>query len=379
MAFRRTKAYKPNAYTARTFDEETMKTTLHPKRLSTAQRIWLPPILAMVFNLFVRITTDGSWSKTVINLERPLYLYFLELGFTIVVFYGFFEFSYLLRLVMYKRWSGNLLASAYLLRETKWMFVLIIFAFNVLGLPFTALTDDGLSFHDTFVNNTLGTGFAVIFLLIARGRDYIRLFNQTELDLAEYKQETAAARLQALQSQLNPHFLFNALNTLSSLVHRDADAADEFIQRLAKVYRYVLESAEQETVTLHKELAFLDSYIHLLKTRFKSGLEVNISVQEQFLDWHIPPMTLQILLENAVKHNIVSAHKPLQCSISTTDDALVMVRNTLQKRSEKDASSSVGLANLQARYEFLQNRTGGKKPCVSVTMTEFLVTVPLLE
>ena len=269
--------------------------------------------------------------------------------------------------------------SAYLLREIQWIFVATLLAGNALGLPFTAMTDDGLSFFDGFVNNLVTIVFLTAYLLATRGRDYVRLFNQAEIERERYKQESATARFQALQHQLNPHFLFNSLNTLSSLVHRDADAADEFIRELAKVYRYVLEAGERDSVSLNEELKFLDSYLYLLKTRFKEALLVNVHVREEHLEKRVPPMTLQVLLENAVKHNIVSAKQPLFCSISSHGDSSLAVRNALQERSEKDSSSSIGLANLQARYEYLHKGKNPVKPLVFVGEEEFMVVVPLLD
>jgi len=212
------------------------------------------------------------------------------------------------------------------------------------------------------------------YLILTRGRDYVRLLNQAELDIERYKNETATARLQALRSQLNPHFLFNSLNTLSSLVHRDAEAADDFIQQLAKVYRYVLEHSEHDTVTLHTELQFVASYLWLLQMRFKEGLRVEMRIDEASEDLHLPPMTLQVLIENAVKHNIVSPKQPLTIEIASDGQDCLVVKNNLQERSEKDASSSVGLANITARYEHLAQQT------LTVVRTDdaFTVRVPLL-
>ncbi len=332
-----------------------------------------------MFYGFVRLTTDGSWSETFINLERPLHNYISDIVATILLFYALFEGAMIVRRRIFEQYAATLLQSAYLLEESKWIVIFFLTLTNAVGLPYTALTDDGLSFNDAYVQNLAAIGFTIMYLASTRGRDYIRLFNQAELDLERYKQETATARMQALQHQLNPHFLFNSLNTLSSLVHRDAEAADEFIRELAKVYRYVLDAAKQETVPLRMELEFLESYAHLLKTRFKSALHLSVTIRDEYLDLRLPPMTLQILVENAVKHNIISTQKPLHCSISDMDDACLVVKNNLQERSEKDVSSSVGLANLQSRYEFLNKRGDGSQPRVSITITEFCVSVPLLD
>lgn len=351
---------------------------LYPHPPSLQRRILLPPSSALVFYGFIRLTADGAWSETFINLERPLSIYLLEIAGTMFLFGVLFETTLYLRRQIFRRFGERLLPSAYLLKESQIVALTMLALTNAFGLPFTALTDDGLSFNDAYVMNLMGLFFIIAYLLGTRGRDYIRLFNQAELDLERYKQERATAQFQALQHQLNPHFLFNSLNTLSSLVHRDADAADEFIRELAKVYRYVLEAAKRETVPLRTELAFLHSYAHLLKTRFKSAFELTIFIRDEYLDLLLPPMTLQILVENAVKHNIVSTQKPLHCFVSDTDNACLLVKNNLQERSEKDASSGVGLSNLQSRYEFLSKREDGVLPVVSITQTEFLVQIPLL-
>ncbi len=359
-------------------------TILYPNPPRTALRLGYPPIAGVLIYTIIRIVADSN-DNGFIDWTRPLWLFALECGWTIACVFVIHEMTIWLRLWLYKRvfernTSKHIISqSAYLLREMQWIFVATLLLGNALGLPFTAMTDDGLSFFDGFVNNLVTIVFLTAYLLATRGRDYVRLLNQSELELERYKHDVTTARLQALRNQVNPHFLFNALNTLSSLVHRDADAADEFIQRLAKVYRYLLEHAEQDLVPLCTELAFVESYIFLLKTRFKEALHVNISIDEALEEYMLPPMTLQMLIENAVKHNIVSPTKPLTIEISSDSQGCVIVKNTLQERSEKDASSSVGLANVASRYEFLQNRTDGKKPSVSVSSSEFIVTIPLLE
>jgi sensor histidine kinase YesM len=349
-----------------------------------ALRLALPPIMGVVIYIVIRIIADSN-NHGFIDWTRPLWLFGLECAWTIFNVAITHEAIIYFRVWLFKRvFKGgseqpHISQSAYLLREIQWVFLSAFLVGSAFGLPFTALTDDGLSFFDFFVNSLVTIVFISAYLLATRGRDYVRLLNQSELELERYKHDVTTARLQALRNQVNPHFLFNALNTLSSLVHRDADAADEFIQQLAKVYRYLLEHAEQDLVPLCTELAFVESYIFLLKTRFQEALHVNISIDEALEVYMLPPMTLQMLIENAVKHNIVSPTKPLTIEISSDSQGCVIVKNTLQERSEKDASSSVGLANVASRYEFLQNRTDGKKPSVSVSSSEFIVTIPLLE
>ncbi|MBD1207448.1 MAG: histidine kinase [Ignavibacteria bacterium] len=358
---------------------------LYPTYPRAAVRFGAPPIVAVIVYTVIRIIADSN-NNGFIDWSRPVWLFALECGWTIVMTYLIHETVMWLRQRLYQKVYGDFSKDAfledaagisqnsYLWREVRMIYLMTLFLVNALGLPFTALTDDGLSFFDGFVNNLIGLMVTTAYLILTRGRDYVRLLNQAELDIERYKNESATARLQALRSQLNPHFLFNSLNTLSSLVHRDAEAADDFIQQLAKVYRYVLEHSEHDTVTLHTELQFVASYLWLLQMRFKEGLRVEMRIDKTSEDLHLPPMTLQVLIENAVKHNIVSPKQPLTIEIVSDGEDCLVVKNNLQERSEKDASSSVGLANITARYEHLAQQT----LTVLRTNDAFTVRVPLL-
>lgn len=348
-----------------------------PRTLSFAKRLWMPFVGGLLDYTLIRFTNDTPMHGG-INWKRPVELYFVEGLFTIALFYGVSETMVQLQRFVYQRYSADLPKGAYLLRETTIVLSCMIVLFNSVGIPFMSLTDDGMSFYDLFVGNVYGIVFTCIFLLLTRGRDYIRLLNQSEMELQRYKQESASARYQALKSQLNPHFLFNALNTLAALVHKDAEAADDFIHSLAEVYRYVLDNAERDLVPLRTELAFISVYASLLQTRFKESFSLTVEVDESHTDWLLPPMTLQVLVENAVKHNIVSAKHPLAVvirSTSNSEQAEIVVENTLQERSEKDPSSSVGLANLASRYGHLSDQ----KVLVERLPSLFRVTVPLLD
>jgi sensor histidine kinase YesM len=353
---------------------------LFPHRPRMAIRLVFPPIVGVLIYTIIRIIADSN-NNGFIDWTRPVWLFVLECGWTVVVIFAVHETVMWLRLWFYKRifvlpssQQQGISHNAYLWGEIRIIFFVVLVLGNALGLPFTAMTDDGLSFFDGFVNNLVAIMATTAYLLVTRGRDYVRLLNQAELDVERYKTESTTARLQALRSQLNPHFLFNSLNTLSSLVHRDADAADDFIQQLAKVYRYLLEHSEHDLVSLQTELEFVESYVFLLKMRFKEGLNVEMSIDAQCEDLRLPPMTLQILIENAVKHNIVSPKYPLTIEISSKSQDFLIIKNNLQERTEKDVSSSVGLANIAARYEHLAQ----KSLEIKRTSEYFTVILPLL-
>jgi LytS/YehU family sensor histidine kinase len=173
------------------------------------------------------------------------------------------------------------------------------------------------------------------------------------MEAEKLKKEQAEARFEALKNQVNPHFLFNSLNVLTTLVHKDADQAEQFIRRLSTVYRYVLDSRDKEVVTLDEELKALEAFLFLMKTRFGDAFEARIEVPDR--QGRVAPLTLQMLVENALKHNEVSKSMPLSISIVQQNGHLE-VRNNLQPRSNPGEGSGVGLENIRGRYRFLTDR-----------------------
>jgi hypothetical protein len=181
------------------------------------------------------------------------------------------------------------------------------------------------------------------------------------------------AQYNSLKQQINPHFLFNSLNSLSSLIAVDPQRAEKFVEEMSGVYRYLLQSSRDELSPLGAELDFLNSYLHLLTTRFGTALQARIDVPNQWLNHRIPPLTLQLLVENAVKHNVVSAKQPLFLHI-TVENGCLAVANNLQPKTLKMPSEKIGLANIMARYRLLH------QPDVVVenTGSQFVVRLPLI-
>lgn len=166
----------------------------------------------------------------------------------------------------------------------------------------------------------------------------------------DIEKEQIKTNLELLKNQLNPHFLFNNLSVLSSLVYKNQDKAVDFINELSKVYRYVLDN-DSELVQLKEEIEFLDHYIYLLKIRFENSIYFKIEIDEAYNNYYMPPMCLQTLVENTFQHNEASQSKPLQVSIYTKNNYL-FVENPIQPRSDLKMSSKTGLDNIQARYSF---------------------------
>lgn len=194
-----------------------------------------------------------------------------------------------------------------------------------------------------------------------------------ELRAERFEKASIEAQFEALRNQINPHFLFNCLNALSNLVYKDADTSARFIGQLSNVYRYLLYNQERKVVSLQEEIEFIDAYLFLLKIRFGENVFVVKNISTDVARFHIAPATLQMLIENAIKHNVVSGKAPLKIQITSVNGS-ISVTNNLQEKLIKEPSAYVGLKNIIKRYEFLS-----EEPVeIKKTENEFTVKVPLV-
>ncbi|GAA4457744.1 hypothetical protein GCM10023189_28960 [Nibrella saemangeumensis] len=211
------------------------------------------------------------------------------------------------------------------------------------------------------------------FYLSANRRGY-RELAQLRINAEQLKREATQAQFVALRNQVNPHFLFNSLSILASLVEVDQKLSVRFIKQLSKVYRYILDQRDTERVSLKTELDFLEAYSFLLNIRFEGKLQVlNKVTAPEAMRYGIAPLTLQLLVENAVKHNQMSAEQPLIVSIETSDDYL-LVSNPLQRRPQAEDSTGMGLENITNRYRLLTDRPVS----IGEENNSFVIKLPLL-
>lgn len=203
---------------------------------------------------------------------------------------------------------------------------------------------------------------------------FFREYRTKATEAEALKRISAQAELQAIKSQVNPHFLFNNLNVLSGMVIKDNPRANRFIEAFSKVYRYILHSQEKELVELEKELAFIQPYVYLLQQRYPDGLKVDIGVAEQYYNSYIIPVALQMLIENAIKHNVISRNSPLHIEVVATADGTLTVRNNRQPRQSVEQSNKIGLNNIAKRYELVC----GRQIAIHQSSDVFEVQLPLL-
>ena len=222
------------------------------------------------------------------------------------------------------------------------------------------------TFRDIFIAIVVITG--VYFIKTVNDKQVIRIENE------KLKSENLMSQYETLKNQVSPHFLFNSLTALKELIIQDPVKAQEYIDNLSLVMRYTLKSNESMTQTLRNELHVADSYLFLAKIRFGNNLAVIKNIDTRY-DFHmLPPMAVQTLIENAIKHNEVSKRSPLKIRIETTDNSFLKVINTLQEKISQEQSTGTGLTNLCRQYKFLS----GKEINISKSNNEFTVELPLL-
>jgi two-component system LytT family sensor kinase len=203
---------------------------------------------------------------------------------------------------------------------------------------------------------------------------YFNEYKTKWVEAEELKRITAQAELQLVKSQINPHFLFNNLNVLSTLVLQNNAEANKFIEAFSKVYRYILSIHDKELVEIKTELDYIKPYIFLLEKRFSDGLSIKINIPEQFESKYIIPASLQMLIENAIKHNVVSRQKPLRIDVHVNGNNTIVVSNNLQARESVENSTEIGLSNIKKRYLLVS----GREVLIDKNESEFVVTLPML-
>lgn len=198
-------------------------------------------------------------------------------------------------------------------------------------------------------------------------------WKETILEAEKLKRENIESQLEGLKSQVNPHFLFNSLNTLAYIIPEDSRKAVKFVQKLSKVYRYILEIQDIQLIALEEELHFLNAYNFLLKERFGDNLHISVNVPENCYRLQILPLSLQILFENAIKHNIISKESPLHVDL-WVDSKSICVRNNLQRKPQVISSTQIGLQNIKNRYAYFTK----EQVSIQETPDSFLVCLPLV-
>lgn len=242
----------------------------------------------------------------------------------------------------------------------------------------TAIWYNGQSFDDYWASESIDNYYFGLWVTLTTVITFhiIYFYNKFQKKKVKESQivaKTQTAKFESLKNQLDPHFLFNSLNVLTSLIGENPHQAEKFTTKLSKVYRYVLEQKDKDLISLEDELKFAKSYMQLLQMRFEDAVEYEIPDQVSDPELKIVPLSLQLLLENAVKHNVITSTQPLRIVIRE-EDGLLLVENSLNPKSSLEKSTKVGLKNIKQRYELVSTR----KVEILKENNMFVVKLPLL-
>lgn len=294
-------------------------------------------------------------------------------------------FFSLLLIIVFFVWEGSRwlspLAFKFKIRKIHPLILLFVLSVINIYLISTAVTAGFIIFSDHSFNRVItfklaiGFSFRVNLFLHCINAIYffIDQYKGAQLEAERLKKQNIEARFEALRNQVNPHFLFNSFNVLSTLVYKDADTSAKFIEQLSNVYRYILYNQENKVVTIYDELAFIESYIYLLKIRFKDNLIIENEVCNDIKGQYIAPAALQLLIENAIKHNIVSKAEPLTIRLYNTAEYII-VENNIQLKEVKEPSTRIGLRNIRERYDYLS----GENSLIIEQNHMFRIKIPII-
>jgi sensor histidine kinase YesM len=321
-----------------------------------------------------------------INGYKIQFDYFIWLKFCYAMLYGLslyyanaLVFIFLDSVYKTNRFSLNRLIVGFV--STFFITLFVVFILRI----FEDVIVEKQSFQE-YIQNEKMTNFTVpvvIFLIVSLAIHsfyFYKTLQENKVKEQKLIAGTASAKFESLKNQIDPHFLFNSLNVLSSLIEENPENAQRFTTSLSKIYRYVLEQKDKELVSVHEELAFAKTYMNLLKMRFENSLFYELPTQEDWIasplamtDAKVVPLSLQLLLENTVKHNVVSEQKPLHIRIFMDADYLV-IQNDYQKKEVLQDGKGVGLQNIINRYGIITN----KKVLIEQNEQTFTVKIPVL-
>jgi len=237
------------------------------------------------------------------------------------------------------------------------------------------LTSDPPTPEQLMVMNLWGVLVTIILISIYFGVHFLKAWRKSEIESERLQKENIRSELDALKNHLDPHFLFNNLNILSALIDKDPKMSKVFLDKFAEVYRFLLQSKGSELVTLSHELEFLESYMYLMQSRFGENvkLESNLNCDKEVA--FLPPLTLQMLFENGIKHNVISKDTPLTFELSMEGKEYLVVKNNLNEKKTDIPSNKTGLINIMSRYKHFTDL----KVIIENNGKEYIVKVPLIE
>jgi sensor histidine kinase YesM len=328
--------------------------------------------IGIVIFLIIIVINFMYGSKIAFNQQLGIMFLYTMLYSIVLGYANRFVFVYLDKKYSRDRFSTKRMITGFITS-----FLVTIFIIFLLQI-FINVVIEGETLKEYWANEKLSnyvfsTAMSFIILLCFYVFYIYKEYNESKVKEQKIIAGTANAKFESLKNQIDPHFLFNSLNVLSSLIEENPDSAQKFTTSLSKIYRYVLEQKDKDLVTLQEELAFAKTYMNLLKMRFENSISFELPETFYNQEAKVVPLSLQLLLENCIKHNIVSEQKPLNISITVADNYLI-IQNDLQKKDLMYDRRGVGLQNIISRYSILTQ----KKVLINESNGVFAVHLPIL-
>ncbi len=208
--------------------------------------------------------------------------------------------------------------------------------------------------QDILKSTLISVIVTILIMLIIYSISFFKSWRQAAINIEKLKRESITSKYEVLKNQVNPHFLFNTLNALTSLIYEDKEKAVRFINKFSEVYRYVLDSKDKEVVSVAEELEFVSAFAFLLQARYEENL--SLEIPDEKVQGYIPPMAVQLLVENAIKHNVISDEHPLSIKIRMEEQQIVVENNMTELKQKFDRTPGIGLKNIISRFEILTER-----------------------
>ncbi len=323
-----------------------------------------PMIMGMIFR------EDDNHHRS--DFEVGLSRFFIETAITFLVAFAMFVMNYFILKPTEKHTNlkvKNILISVFLTFALVSFLNHLLFEVSNFLEPIQTGRRHKEEFDITnFFVSVIVIGCTLIIRLIYQKQNY-------ELENEKLRTESLQSQYESLKNQVSPHFLFNSLTAMKTLIRESPDLAGKYVDHLSLVLRYTLQSNEKRLVTLREEMEFTDSYLFLIKMRYDTNLVIEIEIEESKTHLQLPPLTLQTLVENAIKHNEISKRNPLTIFIKTSNADTLIVRNRIQEKLTREDGTGIGLANLSKQYQLLGNRS------IQIIQqnNEFIVEVPILK
>jgi len=255
----------------------------------------------------------------------------------------------------------------------------IVFSLIIINIGYytfkIGFTETPPDVEQIIVTNVFGAILFIPLYSIYFSLQFLSQWQKTELEMEKYQKESMRSQLSSLKNHLDPHFLFNNLNILSSLIDKDTEMSQEFLVRFAQVYRTMLLTKVEDLITLEEEIEFIKSYIFLIDTRFENNIQFIIEIEDDAYYSMLPPLTLQLLIENAIKHNIITESRPLKIKIEGKNHRLRVVNTLYEKPEDLKSKSGTGLKNIKERYSYFSS----ENVLFQKTTNEYIADVPLIE